>query len=290
MTSSLEDVLKDTVGASYALDGMIHMDRNRTVYVASPLPQRPDGEKIAVIVDTSRDGEKHFNGYQEARFLDHPNLVSIRETGWLETAEGKLAYLETAAPETTLEDQLRAGALERPDLIRVCQEVLAGLKRIHDEGLVCGALRPDTIWRVKGVWKLSDFSGLRVPGPRAMTETSPDEDAPPEASGGEVTPASDVWLFGGLLKRLGLEKLGGEASRIVEASTAANPAERPSSGQLLEWFARWPKQVQRPVPPGFAPRTARTTVTSTFERPAAHPLRPREESARAGGPCRSEPC
>ena len=139
---------------------------------------------------------------REARLLaavTHPNVVTIHRVG----EAGGLFYLVMERLESTLADRLGRGAMPAGDVVRMARDVLEGLARVHDRGIVHRDIKPSNIFlRDDGRAVLGDFGiarslasgdGLTATG---LSPGTPAYMAPEQFASSEVGPAADLYALG----------------------------------------------------------------------------------------------
>ncbi|MDX2154414.1 MAG: hypothetical protein SFV54_26975 [Bryobacteraceae bacterium] len=92
--------------------------------------------------------------YERLRDLRHPNLRAILDAGEVQVDGSTLRYIVTEAGDAWA-DELPA-PLDNGQARILARDVLSGLAHLEDQGLRYGSLRPDSVVRVRGAWKLSD--------------------------------------------------------------------------------------------------------------------------------------
>lgn len=99
---------------------------------------------------------------REARIagqLNHPNIVTVHDIDEAGDAI-VMEYVEGG----NLEERLRRGPLPAPEALRIADEVLRGLERVHAEGIYHRDLKPANILLTKdGQAKIADFGIAHVP-------------------------------------------------------------------------------------------------------------------------------
>lgn len=124
--------------------------RGRKVVVKRLLPHwRPDPKVRASFL---REGRL-------AMRVDHPHIVKVFEVDEAEDAI-VMEYVEGGS----LADKLRQGPLPPREAVRILDEVLQGLARVHGEGIVHRDLKPANILLTRdGSAKVSDFGIAHIP-------------------------------------------------------------------------------------------------------------------------------
>jgi eukaryotic-like serine/threonine-protein kinase len=134
--------------------------------------------------------------------LSHPNVVTLYDVA----REGAAPFvvMELVASRS-LAELLRDGALSGHRVFAIGAAVAAALQAAHAAGITHRDVKPGNVLMAHdGRIKLTDFGIARNQGDQTLTATglmlgSPAYIAPEIASGGPVTPASDLWGLGATL-------------------------------------------------------------------------------------------
>jgi class 3 adenylate cyclase len=197
-----------------------------------------EGEPVAVHLIGRSDGEGADEWLRlreaaagAARVDDRglvPGLRADEADGW--------RYLVMAWCEGgSLADRLAGGWTPSADeTLRIVVRIAHGLDALHREGLVHGAVRPGSI--------LLDADGRALLVPVATGRQR--SGAPEVQSGGEATPASDIYELAAIAQAC-LARAGTASDDVawaIRTALAADPAQRPQSaamfGQMLRTAAR----------------------------------------------------
>jgi serine/threonine protein kinase len=137
--------------------------------------------------------------------LDHPNIVSVMDFGALD--DGSLYLVMEALDGEHLGQRIaRAKRIPWTDALVIARGVLLGLHHAHDRGVVHRDIKPDNIFLANkegetvvkvldfGIAKLyigstDDQTATRV----GITVGTPTYLSPEQATGGAITPASDIY-------------------------------------------------------------------------------------------------
>jgi WD40 repeat protein len=177
--------------------------------------------------DSNRPYEREFAGIQRYEPVSRTTdgLVQVLHVGHQE-AEGYfycvMELADTADPEpysprTLRSDLKRLGRLPVADCLQVGVDLVSGLARLHQHGLVHRDVKPNNIIFVNARAKLADI-GLVSIGGEGRTFVGTEGYIPPEGPG---TPAADLYALGMCL---------------YEASTGYSPDRFPKVPP--EWFSR----------------------------------------------------
>jgi eukaryotic-like serine/threonine-protein kinase len=225
-----------SLGDIYTLEQYVRHDRSGAFFAASA----GDGERVLIKLEPERnpEAERRFATWQRSLQLRHPNLLDIRDVGRGDVEGESHIYAVFEYPDDLLAPALDQGPLSEPETRDVLDAVLAGLRYLHSQGLVHGAIDPDHIVAVGERVKLAT-DGLRE---------SEDLEGYRE----------DVRQLGELV--LGLrapEPLGEPLATVVHHASAADPRQRWTLAELvgvLESSPR-PATVAPPTPANGIPES-----------------------------------
>ncbi|MBV9011319.1 MAG: serine/threonine protein kinase [Pseudonocardiales bacterium] len=172
--------------------------------------------------------------------LSHPNVVTLYDVA----REGGAPFvvMELVASRS-LAELLRDGALPGHRVVAIGAAVAAALQAAHAAGITHRDVKPGNVLMAHdGRIKLTDFGIARNQSDQTLTATglmlgSPAYIAPEIASGGPVTPASDLWGLGATLFAAleGRPPYDGGTAMATVASVVQDEVPRPScSGPLAE--------------------------------------------------------
>jgi len=244
------------VGAASVGDGRYRLERPLghggmgTVYVAHDVElDRPVAVKLLA---ESLAGDETFRRrfLREARLaarLSHPNVVAVYDAG--EAQDGRPYIVMELVDGSTLEGR---GPLPPREAVGLALQACRGLAHAHAAGLVHRDVKPhNLLLRTDGTLKVADFGIARAAEATALTQVGTVLGtaaylAPEQATGGEVTPATDVYALGAVLYEL----LTGRPP--YEPASLADLAERPEITPVGELAPEvWP-QLEDAVMRGLA--------------------------------------
>ncbi|HEX2301091.1 MAG TPA: serine/threonine-protein kinase, partial [Pseudonocardiaceae bacterium] len=134
--------------------------------------------------------------------LSHPNVVTLYDV--VREGGAPFVVMELVASHS-LAEMLRTGPLPAPRVMTIGAAVAAALQAAHAAGITHRDVKPGNVLVAHdGRIKLTDFGIARNPADQTMTATglmlgSPAYIAPEVASGGQVSPAADLWGLGATL-------------------------------------------------------------------------------------------
>lgn len=199
------------------------------------------------------DAERAHRFEQEARAasaLNHPNIVTIHETGQLDASH----FIATEFIEgVTLREHLGAGRLTVDEALAVATQVASALTAAHAARIVHRDIKPENIMlRSDGYVKVLDFGLAKLTLPRtsavdtdARTKTPIDTDpgtvmgtvnymSPEQSRGQEVDARTDIWSLGVLLYEMlaGSTPFKGETPSHVIVSILEKALPLPASADV----------------------------------------------------------
>jgi len=267
------------------LDGQVRLDR-----LLSPDPSpafsahlvRGHDDPVFVRFLRERPGDEQLLARcMEASYLSHPNIVRCFGAGVYENGSSHYVYVITEGAEAILAQILQDHALTLDEVRDLGRQLAAGLSYLHERNLVCCSLNTSTVAKSAGLWKIADYSQLRVAGDtyaagtRRLLASSPS--VPPEAYEGVVSPAWDVWSLATVLTAAleGPKGKGRSRSRnlpqpldaVVSECLSADPKSRCGVERIAELLRDEPVRTAEPAEPrppldtrfrmGARPRTRR---------------------------------
>jgi eukaryotic-like serine/threonine-protein kinase len=194
----------------------------------------------------ARDSEGRERFLREARIaaaIKHPNVVNIFDVG---VCQG-IPYLvmELLEGEDLEKVLLSRGSLDEGTIIDLVVPVVAGLVAVHDAGIVHRDLKPGNIFLARGrndeiEPKLLDFGISKASGKDHMRLTAangslmgtPFYMAPEAVQGAEMTPLSDQYALGVVLRECVTGKNPFEGGNFAEVVKLITQAQYPALAEL----------------------------------------------------------
>lgn len=151
---------------------------------------------IKLIPTDPKNQTIQLSRWERAMKLSHPHLIRLFQTGRCQLDGREVLYALMEYAEEDLSQILPYRPLTPTESREVLQSVLNVLGYIHGQGWVHGHLRPANIMAIGDQVKLSS-DGLCEAGEPISVAGTPSIYVPPEiASGGALSPASDIWSLG----------------------------------------------------------------------------------------------
>lgn len=169
-----------------------------------------DGKEYALKIITidNEDDKKYLDQakheFKVAERLAHPNLIRVyafeTESDWLFRVKKAKLLIEYVNGKTL--DQVRTVSV--PRLLKIFEQVAAGLCHMHAKGVYHADLKPNNIMLGRsGVVKVIDFGLAWIKGePKDRVQGTPEYMAPETASHKLVNERTDIYNFGATMYRL----------------------------------------------------------------------------------------
>jgi serine/threonine-protein kinase len=234
--SERESLVGRTLAERYRVDSLIARGGMARVYRARD--ERLDRDVAIKVLSSPYADDPDFT----ARFLDearaaaslsHPSLVHVYDSGTDGAAH--FIVMELLDRHRTLRDILRErGRLERDEVLRIGEELLAGLRVVHEHGLVHCDVKPANVMLGPGPAKLIDFGIASQPHDGHQGDTSIGSlhfMSPEQLHGEALRPASDLFSLGAVLYEAltGRPPYPGDSPEEVSAAHAAGTVRPPST-------------------------------------------------------------
>jgi serine/threonine protein kinase len=266
-------------GGRYRLERQLGHGGMGTVYLAHDVEL--DRAVAVKVLAESLAGDEPFRRrfLREARMaarLSHPNVVAVYDAG--EAEDGRPYIVMEYVDGSTLEGR---GPMPPPEAVGLAVQACQGLAHAHAAGLVHRDVKPhNLLLRTDGTLKVADFGIARAAEATALTQVGTVLGtaaylAPEQATGGEVTPATDVYALGAVLYEL----LTGRPP--YEPASLADLAERPEITPVSELAPEVSPQLEDAVMRALARNPA-------YRQHSADELA-RELGGRATAPTRIQP-
>jgi serine/threonine-protein kinase len=225
----------------YTLEREIGRGGMATVYLAE---ERKHGRKVALKVlrpelGLSRGAERFLREIGIAARLAHPHIIPLIDSG---EVDGLLYYVSPYVEGGSLRDRLeRERRMPLRDVVRIAEEIGAGLDYAHRNGFVHRDVKPENILFADGHAVLADFGVARAvyaTEPESLTEAglalgTPEYMSPEQASGERnLGSQTDVYSLACVI----FEMLAGEppfAGENVRAIMSKHVTETPRAVRTL---------------------------------------------------------
>src|SRR5260370_8550539 len=143
-----------SLSGNYTLERWLDGDESASLFQTSP-DCDARGTVVKLVPEAAVDGNGLLDLWQRTRQLRHPNLVELFDFGRADHGGEIVLYAVFESPDDTLASALSQSPLSPEESREVLDSVLRGLRYLHAQGLVLGALDPDHIVAIGDQIKLS---------------------------------------------------------------------------------------------------------------------------------------
>jgi TonB family protein len=172
------------------------------------------------IVPAERVTLAQLSHWRTAADLSHPHLIRLLDAGLCQLGGRQFLFVVMEYAEQTLSEVLLQRALTAGEVQELLPPTLEALAFLHGKNLVQGQLKPANFLVVNDQLKLASDTVRPANEPRASV-AEPSVYDPPEAEGGTLSPAGDIWALGMTMVEALTQRV--PASRDEHAATAGLP-------------------------------------------------------------------
>ena len=133
--------------------------------------------------------------WRHAAELSHPHLIRLLKMGRCEFNDTPILYLVMEYADENLSVVLARRPLGPAEARAILGPVVDALAYIHSKGFVHTRIKPANIMAEEDLLKISSDGLCRI-GESSGSYGRPGAYDPPEAAGGRISPAGDVWSLG----------------------------------------------------------------------------------------------
>jgi formylglycine-generating enzyme required for sulfatase activity len=187
---------------SYRLNKFLGAGGFGGVFHASEMVRNTSVQEVAIKVIPESSDDK-LNELQNARKLEHSNLIKAYSVGEFTFLNTEMLYLVMELAQGSLENHIAKGSLSSSEIKNITAQVAQGLNYLHGQNKVHRDLKPGNILKVNQQYKLADFGLIRTLNNKSHTQTVHNSGTiiymPPEAFRGDISSAWDLWSLGIML-------------------------------------------------------------------------------------------
>ena len=150
---------------------------------------------IKLIAADSPESAGLLGRWRHAAELSHPHLIRILASGRCEFNSTQILYVVMEYADESLSTVLARRPLGPAEARSILNPVVDALSYIHAKGFVHTRIKPSNILAEEDLLKISSDGLCRI-GESSGALGQPGAYDPPEAAGGRISPAGDVWSLG----------------------------------------------------------------------------------------------
>lgn len=191
--------LEESIVGGFQLREFLGADAASAVFRAELVAaNRADAVLKFYKVDQDSVAEAQTEVWEEAKKLDHPNLIKLMGCGRHLMGDHKLIYVAVEPADESLSSALRERTLEPDEAVEVLTCARSALQYLHAAGFVHSCLSPEQIFAVGDAIKLST-EGLRKAEMAQRLVASNPKYLAPESGEANIARSADVWCLGATL-------------------------------------------------------------------------------------------
>src|SRR5450631_4100671 len=194
-----EDWIKEwerrSVNGVYPLHRFLGRSNHSVVFLTECKAQNVAQAAIKILPAYPARTEAQLSYWRSAATLSHPHLIRLLDAGRCQLGGHNFLFVVMDHAEQNLAQILPGRALTSDEVRDMLPPTLDALAYLHGKNLVQGGLKPPNFLVVNDQLKLSSDT-IRPAGERLATTAKPSLYDPPEAKGGRISTAGDIWGLG----------------------------------------------------------------------------------------------
>jgi eukaryotic-like serine/threonine-protein kinase len=195
MTEAATKQIDQVVDGKFRLGQLVGRTERSAVFLTDYAGQPVKKAGIKLIPADSVDAPAQLARWKHAAKLSHPHLVRILEIGRCELDHIDMLYVVMEYAEENLSLVIKRRPLTPEEARDLLSPVVDALAYVHAQGFVHCRLKPSNIMADDDLLKISSDGLCRI-GESGGSPGKPGAYDPPEAAGGRISPAGDVWSLG----------------------------------------------------------------------------------------------
>jgi serine/threonine protein kinase len=195
MTEAATKQIDQVVDGKFRLGQLVGRTERSAVFLTDYAGQPVKKAAIKLIPADSVDAPAQLARWKHAAKLSHPHLVRILEMGHCELDHIDMLYVVMEYAEENLSLVIKRRPLTPEEARDLLSPVVDALAYVHAQGFVHCRLKPSNIMADDDLLKISSDGLCRI-GESGGSPGKPGAYDPPEAAGGRISPAGDVWSLG----------------------------------------------------------------------------------------------
>ncbi|HTA29346.1 MAG TPA: protein kinase [Candidatus Cybelea sp.] len=195
MTEAATKQIDQVVDGKFRLGQLVGRTERSAVFLTDYAGQPVKKAAIKLIPADSVDAPAQLARWKHAAKLSHPPLVRILEMGRCELDHIDMLYVVMEYAEENLSLVIKRRPLTPEEARDLLSPVVDALAYVHAQGFVHCRLKPSNIMADDDLLKISSDGLCRI-GESGGSPGKPGAYDPPEAAGGRISPAGDVWSLG----------------------------------------------------------------------------------------------
>jgi eukaryotic-like serine/threonine-protein kinase len=218
MTQAATKQVGQVVDGKFRLGQFVGGDERSSVFLVDYDGQEVPKAAIKLIPADSVDVPAQLARWRQAAKLSHPHMIRLLEMGRCELDHTPMLYVVMEYAEESLSQVVARRPLSPAEARDILGPVVDALAYVHAKGFVHCRLKPANIVADDDLLKISSDGLCRI-GEYSGSLGKPGAYDAPEAAGGRISPAGDVWSLGMTLAEALTQRLP-----VWERTNQAEPA------------------------------------------------------------------
>jgi outer membrane biosynthesis protein TonB len=195
MTESATKRVGQVIDGKFRLGEFVGGDEGSSVFLTDY--DSPDVRKAAIklVPADSPEAEGLLARWRHAAKLSHPHMIRLLDMGRGELDGAAVLYVVMEYAEENLSSVIARRPLAPAEARAILGPVVDALAYVHAKGFVHCRIKPANIMAENDRLKISSDGLCRI-GEFSGSLGKPGAYDPPEAAGGRISPAGDVWSLG----------------------------------------------------------------------------------------------
>src|SRR5271156_4818276 len=222
MTESATKRVGQVIDGKFRLGEFVGGDEGSSVFLTDY--NAPDVRKAAIklVPADSPEAEGLLARWRHAAKLSHPHMIRLLDMGRGELDGAPVLYVVMEYAEENLSSVIARRPLAAAEARAILGPVVDALAYVHAKGFVHCRIKPANIMAENDLLKISSDGLCRI-GEFSGSVGKPGAYDPPEAAGGRISPAGDVWSLGMTLAEVLTQRLPAwERTNQAEPSLPSN--------------------------------------------------------------------
>ncbi|MFY9804393.1 MAG: TonB family protein [Candidatus Acidiferrales bacterium] len=195
MTAAAAQWVGQVVDGKYRLGQFVGGTERGAVFLTESRQPVVGKAVIKLIAADAPEAKGQLGRWRQAASLSHPNLLRIFDMGRGELNGSSVLYVVMEAADENLAAVIAKRPIAADEAHDVLGPLVDALGYIHGKGFVHGHIKPANIMALDEQLKISSDGLCRI-GDSGGSLGKPSPYDSPEAAGGRISPAGDVWSLG----------------------------------------------------------------------------------------------
>ncbi|MGC2706237.1 MAG: serine/threonine-protein kinase, partial [Candidatus Acidiferrales bacterium] len=195
MTVAATQWVGQVVDGKYQLEQFVGATEHSAVFMTEFHEPEVRTAVIKLVPADAAEATGQLSRWRQAAKLSHPNLIQILDMGRCDLDSTPLLYVVMEFADENLASVIAKRPIAAEEARDIVGPLVDALGYIHGKGFVHGHIKPANIMALDEQLKISSDGLCRIGDSKgSLGKPSPYDS--PEAAGGRISPAGDVWSLG----------------------------------------------------------------------------------------------